>query len=218
MLSGAYAQGLDDPLRGLLESQPATVVLHQANSEVVQRLLGQVGLLHIQPQGVVPQQVELHLLQGFLVGEVEHLFEDVDSQDGLHCPIGAPVVGAVHRCESLLVNEGEGLVSEDLGPTPLQALGFLRRHQELGLPEALLLVSRSEHAPLPRPGATHTTFPYIIPALPPADEGFLLGNHPWTVQMLDSQESRLSVASVHTSVRVLPLDFRTAKPWSAPSR
>ena len=24
----------------------------------------------------------------------EHLFEDVDSQDGLHCPIGAPVVGA----------------------------------------------------------------------------------------------------------------------------
>ena len=36
MLSGAYAQRLDDPVRGLLESQPATVVLHQANSEVVE--------------------------------------------------------------------------------------------------------------------------------------------------------------------------------------
>ena len=35
LLSGAYTQRLDDPLRGLLESQPATVVLHQANSEVV---------------------------------------------------------------------------------------------------------------------------------------------------------------------------------------
>ena len=40
LLSGAYAQRLDDPVRGLLESQPATVVLHQANSEVVEGLLG----------------------------------------------------------------------------------------------------------------------------------------------------------------------------------
>ncbi len=47
MLSGAYAQRLDDPVRGLLESQPATVVLHQANSEVVEGLLGQVGLLDV---------------------------------------------------------------------------------------------------------------------------------------------------------------------------
>ena len=38
---------LDDPVRGLLESQPATVVLHQANSEVVEGLLGQVGLLDV---------------------------------------------------------------------------------------------------------------------------------------------------------------------------
>ena len=29
------------------ESQPATVVLHQANSEVVEGLLGQVGLLDV---------------------------------------------------------------------------------------------------------------------------------------------------------------------------
>ena len=58
MLSGAYAQRLDDPVRGLLD-QPATVVLHQANSEVVEGLLGQVGLLDVQPQGVVPEQVEL---------------------------------------------------------------------------------------------------------------------------------------------------------------
>ena len=35
------------PVRGLLESQPATVVLHQANSEVVEGLLGQVGLLDV---------------------------------------------------------------------------------------------------------------------------------------------------------------------------
>ena len=47
MLSGAYAQRLDDPVRGLLESQPATVVLRQANSEVVEGLLGQVGLLDV---------------------------------------------------------------------------------------------------------------------------------------------------------------------------
>ena len=47
--AGAYPQGLDNSVRGLLKSQPATVVPHQANSEVVQRLLGQVGLLHIQP-------------------------------------------------------------------------------------------------------------------------------------------------------------------------
>ena len=47
MLSGAYAQRLDDPVRGLLESQPATVVLHQANSEVVEGLLGQVSLLDV---------------------------------------------------------------------------------------------------------------------------------------------------------------------------
>ena len=134
--------------QGVLRScQWQEEVAHQANSEVVQRLLGQVGLLHIQPQGVVPQQVELQLLQGFLVGEVEHLFKDVDSQDGLHCSIGAPVVGAVHRSESLLVNEGQRLFPEDLGPTPLQALSLLRRHQELGLPEALLLVSHSEHVP-----------------------------------------------------------------------
>ena len=43
----------------VLESQPATIVLHQANSEVVEGLLGQVGLLDVQPQGVVPEQVEL---------------------------------------------------------------------------------------------------------------------------------------------------------------
>ena len=54
--AGAYPQRLDNSVRGLLENQPATVVAHQANSEGVQRLLGQVGLLHIQPQGVVPQQ------------------------------------------------------------------------------------------------------------------------------------------------------------------
>ena len=78
--------------------------------------------------------------------------------------------------KALLVNQGERLVSENLGPTSLQALSLLRRHQELGLPEALLRVSYSEHPPLPRPGAAPTTFYYIIPTLPQAGEGFLRTN------------------------------------------
>ena len=62
---------------------------------------------------------------------------------------------------------------------------MLRRHQELGLPEALLLVSHAEHAPLPRSGAPPTPFPLIIPTLPSAYEGFLRENHAcleWLVQ------------------------------------
>ena len=43
-------------------------------------------------------------------------------------------------------------------------------------------VSRSEHAPLPRPGAAPTPFPHIILPLPPKDEGFLRGNHGYTGQ------------------------------------
>ena len=58
----------------------------------------------------------------------------------------------------------------------VQALSLLRRHQELGLPEALLRVSYSEHPPLPRPGAAPTTLYYIIPTLPQAGEGFLRTN------------------------------------------
>ena len=90
--------------------------------------------------------------------------------------LGRPVVHAVHGSKALLVNQGERLVSENLGPTSLQALSLLRRHQELGLPEALLRVSYSEHPPLPRPGPAPTTFPHIILPLPPEDEGFLRGN------------------------------------------
>ena len=113
------------------------------------------------------------MFQSFIVGEVEHLFEEVDPEDGLHRPVGTAVVHAVHGSKALLVNQGERLVSENLGPTSLQALSLLRRHQELGLPEALLRVSYSEHPPLPRPGAAPTTFYYIIPTLPQAGEGFL---------------------------------------------
>ncbi len=40
-------------------------------------------------------------------------------------------------------------------------------------------VSYSEHPPLPRPGAAPTTFYYIIPTLPQADEGFLRTNQPF---------------------------------------
>ena len=112
------------------------------------------------------------MFQSFIVGEVEHLFEEVDPEDGLHRPVGTAVVHAVHGSKALLVNQGERLVSENLGPTSLQALSLLRRHQELGLPEALLRVSYSEHPPLARPGAAPTTFYYIIPTLPQAGEGF----------------------------------------------
>ena len=120
------------------------------------------------------------MFQSFIVGEVEHLFEEVDPEDGLHRPVGTAVVHAVHGSKALLVNQGERLVSENLGPTYLQALSLLRRHQELGLPEALLRVSYSEHPPLPRPGAAPTTFYYIIPTLPQAGEGFLRTNQPST--------------------------------------
>ena len=96
----------------------------------------------------------------------------MDPEDGLHRPVGTAVVHAVHGSKALLVNQGERLVSENLGPTSLQTLSLLRRHQELGLPEALLRVSYSEHPPLPRPGAAPTTFYYIIPTLPQAGEGF----------------------------------------------
>ena len=116
------------------------------------------------------------MFQSFIVGEVEHLFEEVDPEDGLHRPVGTAVVHAVHGSKALLVNQGERLVSENLGPTSLQALSLLRRHQELGLPEALLRVSYSEHPHLPRPGAAPTTFYYIIPTLPQAGEGFLRTN------------------------------------------
>ena len=73
------------------------------------------------------------MFQSFIVGEVEHLFEEVDPEDGLHRPVGTAVVHAVHGSKALLVNQGERLVSENLGPTSLQALSLLRRHQELGL-------------------------------------------------------------------------------------
>ena len=119
------------------------------------------------------------MFQSFIVGEVEHLFEEVDPEDGLHRPVGTAVVHAVHGSKALLVNQGERLVSENLGPTSLQTLSLLRRHQELGLPEALLRVSYSEHPPLPRPGAAPTPFPHIILPLPPEDEGFLRGNQAW---------------------------------------
>ena len=121
------------------------------------------------------------MFQSFIVGEVEHLFEEVDPEDGLHRPVGTAVVHAVHGSKALLVNQGERLVSENLSPTSLQALSLLRRHQELGLPEALLRVSYSEHPPLPRPGAAPTTFYYIIPTLPQAGEGFLRTNQTWLI-------------------------------------
>ena len=37
---------------------------------------------------------------------VEHLFEEVDPEDGLHRPVGTAVVHAVHGSKALLVNQG----------------------------------------------------------------------------------------------------------------
>ena len=87
-------------------------------------------------------------------------------------PLSAQYMGA-KRSSSI---RGSASFRKTSAQTPLQALSLLRRHQELGLPEALMRVSRSEHAPLPRPGAAPTPFPHIILPLPPEDEGFLRGN------------------------------------------
>ena len=148
------------------------------------------------------------MFQSFIVGEVEHLFEEVDPEDGLHRPVGTAVVHAVHGSKALLVNQGERLVSENLGPTSLQALSLLRRHQELGLPEALLRVSYSEHPPLPRPGAAPTTFYYIIPTLPQACEGFLRTNQA-CIDNLEKPAGKSSVQELltdkHVTVRTIPL-------------
>ncbi len=117
-----------------------------------------MGLRYVQAQGVVPEQVELQLLQGLLVREVEHLLEDVDSQHGLHRPIGPAIVGTVHGGEGLLIDQGKGLVSEDLGPTPLQATGLGGWHQQVRLKQAPLGVALSEHGSLPDPGAASQPF------------------------------------------------------------
>ena len=149
------------------------------------------------------------MFQSFIVGEVEHLFEEVDPEDGLHRPVGTAVVHAVHGSKALLVNQGERLVSENLGPTSLQALSLLRRHQELGLPEALLRVSYSEHPPLPRPGAAPTTFYYIIPTLPQAGEGFLRTN-----QNMDDVQ-RIQVAQKLTQGGLFPPTGVNIVRWDA---
>ena len=83
-------------------------------------------------------------------------------------------------------------------------LSLLRRHQELGLPEALLRVSYSEHPPLPRPGAAPTTFYYIIPTLPQAGEGFLRTNQDFHPAGPDQnpQEVRPGRQDPHRSGRV----------------
>ena len=101
----------------------------------------------------------------------EHLFEKVDPEDGLHRSVGTAVVRAVHRSKALLVNQGERLVPENLGPTPLQAPGLLRRNQELGLPQAHLWVSLSETCSPPPPRCSTSPLPHIIPALPQLGEG-----------------------------------------------
>ena len=117
-------------------------------------------------------RLQLALLRASSSVQVEHLFEKVDPEDGLHRSVGTAVVRAVHRSKALLVNQGERLVPENLGPTPLQAPGLLRRNQELGLPQAHLWVSLSEHAHLPRPGAAPRRFPTLSLPCPSLARGF----------------------------------------------
>ena len=58
------------------------------------------------------------LFQGFTVGEVEHLFEEVDPEDGLHRPIGTAVVHAVLGAKRSCARDPR---LENLGPTSVQA-------------------------------------------------------------------------------------------------
>ena len=64
------------------------------------------------------------MFQSFIVGEVEHLFEEVDPEDGLHRPVGTAVVHAVHGSKALLVNQGERLVSENLRTNQVSVITF----------------------------------------------------------------------------------------------
>ena len=60
--SGAYTQRLDDPLRGLLESQPATVRAASGELGSCVASSGGGGVSSISsPQGEVPEQIELQL-------------------------------------------------------------------------------------------------------------------------------------------------------------
>jgi len=178
LLARAQAQGLDDAVGGLLEGTPAAVVGHEPDPEVVQGLPGQVRFLPGQPQGVVPQEIELQLLQGLFVGEVKHLLQDMNSQHRLHRPIGPPVVRVVHRGEAILVDQGKGPVSENLGLASLHQPGLPGRHQELRLEQAPLGVALSKHALLPGLGLSPTPSHTLCPTWPSYARGFLRGNQP----------------------------------------
>ena len=110
----------------------------------------------------------------------EHLFEDVDSQDGLHCPIGAPVVGAqyigANRSSSM---RGRAWFRKTSAQLPSRRLAFFGVTRNWDC-QRLSCESRMRNMlPSPRPGAASTPFPYIIPTLPSAHEGFLRGNQLW---------------------------------------
>ena len=110
------------------------VVLHQPHAEVVQRLLRKVCLLHLQPQRVMPQQVELQLLQGLDVRQIEHLLEHQHPEHRLHRAVGPAHVRAVYLGEPLLVYQRHSLVPEHLRPAPPHQPGLPRRDQKLQLP------------------------------------------------------------------------------------
>lgn len=147
---------------------------HKPGTEVVQRLLRQVRFLRRQPQRMVPQEVELQLLQRILVGQVEHLLQQQHPQQGLHRPVGTPVVLAIQVGKPRLIDQGQCPQVEHLGPTALQQPRLLRWHQELRLQQAPLRTALSEHQPLPigAPRAFRPDLP-ILPdhALPGSFQG-----------------------------------------------
>jgi Rieske Fe-S protein len=111
----------------------------------------------------------------------------------------------VKEGEATLVDEGQGPIAEDLCPAPLHQPGLLRRHQELGLEQADLGVSLTEHALLPGHGGASRPFrPHyalLAPRWPgvftresrlPADQG-------WYCRVLGMGRGYASVVSPSSS-------------------
>ena len=126
-------------------------------------------------------------------------------EDGLHqARLGQDqVVHAVHGSyTALLVNQGERLdIRKTSAQLPSRRLAFFVRHQELGLPEALLRVSYSEHPPLPRPGAAPTILLTLSPILAPGWRGVFTNK---SILVLCIPRSLLENQSQSHTIRGLP--------------
>ena len=167
---------------GLLESQPATVVLQ--SGELGSCMEGLSGArLRVSSMSSrrawCQSRLNSSCSRASSSVRLNISLSQVDPEDGLHRPVGTAVVHAVHGSKALLVESG-GLASFRKTSAQLlsRRLAYLRRHQELGLPERSQCGSRIRNI-LPSLGhgpAAPTTFYYIIPTLPQAGEGFLRTN------------------------------------------